>query len=126
MGPDPSPHADNNKGLMRSDGEFYLRWVSANAWSESVGLGTTMVVVWLAKPWIDSVTGSPAVLVTLLVAVSAGGLIEGAVVGFAQQGVLRVRLPTLRPRAWLLATALGAGLAWLLGSVAEHHHSADD
>jgi hypothetical protein len=50
-------------------------------------------------------------------AVLAGTVIEGSVVGTAQWLVLRRPLVRMRWRAWALATALGAGIAWTLGMI---------
>jgi hypothetical protein len=44
-------------------------------------------------------------------------VLEGVVVGAAQEFVLRQRLTRLRRWSWILATAIGAGLAWMLGMV---------
>jgi chromate transport protein ChrA len=43
------------------------------------------------------------------------GTLEGVSVGLAQWLVLRRRLPLLRQRTWVMATALGAFVAWTLG-----------
>ena len=48
-------------------------------------------------------------------AVLLGTLLEGVVVGIAQGVVLEARRPDVRRSAWVLATSLGAGLAWLVG-----------
>jgi hypothetical protein len=46
-----------------------------------------------------------------------GTFLEGAVVGIAQGVVLEARRPDVRRGAWVRATALGAGLAWLIGMI---------
>jgi hypothetical protein len=51
------------------------------------------------------------------VAVLAGTLVEGTVVGTAQWSVLRVPLPRMSWRTWAGATSAGAFLAWLLGMI---------
>ena len=45
----------------------------------------------------------------------AGGIVEGAALGGAQALVLRRVLPRFRPIAWVVATSVAAGFAWLLG-----------
>ena len=45
----------------------------------------------------------------------AGGIVEGAALGEAQAFVLRRVLPGFRPIAWVIATSVAAGFAWLLG-----------
>ncbi len=54
----------------------------------------------------------------LLASVAAGillGVFEGTVVGAAQGVVLRRRLPGLALRSWVVATVIGAMVAWGLG-----------
>lgn len=96
---------------------FYRRWVFANGWSELLGLGTTALLGWLGTRWLTE--SSSAILVTLgaLVMVGKGALVEGATVGVAQGRELRRVLPGLSLRRWVLATAVGAGVAWLLGMI---------
>lgn len=103
--------------MLPSDRQFYRRWIVANFWAEGVGLGTTLVLAWTAAPSVDEVTSTFVIIVGALGAVALGTLLEGIVVGVAQEGVLRQRLTRLRPRAWVWATALGAGVAWLLGMI---------
>lgn len=103
--------------LATRDPEFYRRWVLANGWSEAVGLGTTFGLGTLVGPRLDRVTGLAAALLAAVAAVTFGTLLEGVVVGYAQESVLRRRLPSLRKHRWILATAVGAGLAWLLGMI---------
>jgi hypothetical protein len=99
------------------DPVFYGRWIVANGWAEAVGLGTTFVIGQLAAPWLETATGVVNVLLTALLAVLLGTLLEGVVVGVAQETVLRQRLLSLRKRAWVVATAVGAGFAWFLGMI---------
>ena len=56
-------------------------------------------------------------IATGVAAVALGTLLEGVVVGAAQWRVLREPLPALSRGSWVEATAIGAGLAWLLGMV---------
>lgn len=53
----------------------------------------------------------------------AGGLVEGAALGLAQALVLRRVLPGFRTPAWVAATSIAAGLAWLLGMVPSATHA---
>lgn len=62
-------------------------------------------------------TGVLGALTVAGVAILAGTLLEGAVVGTAQWLVLRRPLPEMRWRVWVLATAAGAFLAWALGMI---------
>ena len=101
----------------RFDWTLYRRWVLANGWSEGIGLGATGVLGW----WVMRLTGEPssvvAVLGTALLAVTSGVLFEGLLVGSAQAHVLRARDPGFLSGHWIFATAIGAGVAWLLGMI---------
>lgn len=96
---------------------LYRRWVLANGWSECIGLGATGLLGW----WVMRVTGEPssivAVLGTALLAVLGGMVFEGLLVGYAQARVLHGHNPAFRSGRWILATAIGAGIAWLLGMI---------
>jgi hypothetical protein len=99
------------------DAAFYRHWVLANGWAEAVGLGTTFALGRLLAPLLESVTGVAAIVGTAVIAIALGTLLEGVLVGFAQESVLRQRLVRLQPRSWIWATAFGAGLAWALGMI---------
>lgn len=101
----------------RTAWELYRRWVLANTWAEGVGLGTTLLLGRAAAPLLDRSGGPAPVLLGAVAAVVLGVVLEGTVVGAAQELVLRRALPELRPRTWTFATMLGAGLAWVLGMV---------
>lgn len=103
--------------LGTADPVFYRRWIIANGWSEAAGLGTTFVLGRALVPWLEHATGTVAVLLGALAAVLLGTLLEGVLVGVAQQAVLRDRLASLRKRIWVLATAAGAACAWILGMI---------
>jgi hypothetical protein len=96
---------------------FYLRWIAANGWAESAGLGTTFVVGIAVAPYFEHQAGAAAIVAGALLAVVLGTVLEGVLVGVAQERVLRTQLRALRPWLWTLATAAGAGLAWMLGMV---------
>jgi hypothetical protein len=100
-----------------SERSLWLRWVFVNASGEVLGLGTTALI---GAPIVSSLGEGTSTLVTLAmtaVAVLAGTIVEGTVVGTAQWSVLRVPLPSIRWRAWAVATGAGAFLAWLLGMI---------
>jgi hypothetical protein len=104
---------------------FWLRWVLANAVGEAVGLSAVLLVGFgVLGPRLAGLTGAwPAVLG--LVAGVLLGIFEGIVVGAAQGTVLRRRLPRLAPRTWILATVIGAMVAWGLGMLPSTLMSAD-
>ncbi len=89
---------------------LWLRWTGANAAGELVGLGGVALAIALLAPHLGDLPGPLTSLGIVLL-----GLFEGVVVGAAQWWVLRRRLPALRARAWIMASAAGALVAWLLG-----------
>lgn len=91
-----------------------FRWILANTLAETVGLGAAFGIGALLFPYL-SAPGLLVALATVAVAVLAGTLIEGTVVGSAQWLVLRHPIPAMRWRAWVLATAVGASIAWTSG-----------
>ena len=99
------------------DRRFYLAWIVANAVSEAVGLGTTFAIGFTLAPIIERLSGVASTLLAVLLAVVLGTLLEGVVVGAAQESVLRPFLSRLRRGSWVVATAVGAALAWALGMI---------
>jgi hypothetical protein len=94
---------------------LYLRWIAANTWSESAGLGTTLLLGWVIAPHLAG-RGPGPIILTGIIAVLLGVLLEGLVVGWAQERVLGGVVP-IRRGSWVLATSIGALLAWLVGMV---------
>jgi hypothetical protein len=92
----------------------WRRWVVANAWAETVGLGVTALVTVLVRPQPEAPV---AVVLAAATALVLAGAVEGAVVGVAQRRVLRTPLPALSSRRWIVATIIGAMVAWALGLV---------
>jgi hypothetical protein len=94
--------------------KFWQRWVVANALGELVGLGTVAAVGFL----VFRHTGEPTSAAQAL-AFAAGfillGAFEGLVIGLAQRHVLRTLLPAVR--GWVIATIIGALVAWAIGMV---------
>ena len=99
------------------EASLWLRWVFANAAGEALGLGATALIGAAVVSFLGEGTGALATLTLAAVAVLAGALVEGTVVGTAQWSVLRGPLPGMRWRTWAVATGVGAFLAWLLGMV---------
>ena len=93
---------------------FYRRWIVANGWAEAIGLGTTLLIGRSLASWLVS-PGPTDIVLGAAAAVVLGTLLEGVLVGAAQERVLRPVMARLRPGAWTAATALGAGAAWLVG-----------
>ncbi|HEY3548799.1 MAG TPA: hypothetical protein VGK17_22230 [Propionicimonas sp.] len=86
-------------GLLRR----WMLWVTA---AEFVGFVTPAVVgaVTLVdeKPW-------------AYLAMIAAGAVEGTVLGWAQMRVLRRAILGMSARRWIVATAVGAAIAWSIG-----------
>lgn len=49
--------------------------------------------------------------------VTAGALLEGGLVGYAQGRVLARHRPQIHLKRWVWATVIGAGTAWLIGMI---------
>lgn len=99
----------------RASKQFYRAWIVANGWAEALGLGSTFV---LGRYLAARLDGNPSFGIPIAVFVGAvvlGTLLEGVLVGMAQEGALRQHMPRLVPWRWTKATAAGAGLAWALG-----------
>jgi hypothetical protein len=86
----------------------------ASGWAEGVGLGGTLVLNWLVAPIIDGVQSAQGIIGGALLAVVLGTLLQGVVAGLAQEGDLRSLLDQLPRWTWVVATAVGAAMAWLL------------
>jgi hypothetical protein len=94
---------------------FWLRWVLANALGEAVGLSAVLLVGFgVLGPRLAGLTGALPAVIGLVAGVLLG-IFEGSVVGAAQGIVLRARLPRLALRTWIVATVIGAMVAWGLG-----------
>ncbi|HSL22006.1 MAG TPA: hypothetical protein VK886_10760 [Vicinamibacterales bacterium] len=94
---------------------FYPRWILANGWSELLGLGGTFALGYLGASRLMAATSVAAIIAGAAAAVVMGTFLEGVLVGYAQGRVLQGELPAMPLRRWVAATALGAGIAWLLG-----------
>jgi hypothetical protein len=96
------------------DWGLWRRWVGANALAEFVGLGGSFLVVGVMLTLVSGETVG-SVLLVAGVSILLGTFLEGVLVGLLQWSVLRCALPDLPRRSWVLATAAGAFVAWMLG-----------
>jgi hypothetical protein len=96
------------------DWNVWFQWILANAVGETVGLGGTLVIGGLLLLNAQTTMG---VVPAAALAVLAGTFIEGTVVGTAQWLVLHRQIKSIRWRVWVLATAIGAFVAWTLGMI---------
>lgn len=99
-----------------SNFSFWIQWTLANAIGELVGLGTVFVAGFYFFNSFGEPQGALA-LVGLALLVIVLAIYEGAAVGLAQWIVLRHPLRGLSRRSWLLATIVGAVVAWILGMI---------
>jgi len=95
---------------------LWLRWVGANSVAEVIGLGVTLAIDFVIL-WRVAAAQSLLASVAGILLVSASGAIEGVVVGLLQWSVLRRPFPLISRRAWVMATVIGAVIAWFLGSL---------
>jgi hypothetical protein len=103
----------------RSDRPWALwrRWVLANILGELGGFGVA-AMVGAASAWLIGDNESALANAIMIGIMVLTGAIEGTAVGWAQWRVLRRVLPELPRRAWMLATILGAVVAWAIGMTA--------
>jgi hypothetical protein len=99
------------------DRTFVRQWVVANGVAEMLGLGSTFVLGLALAPTLADDTSVGGILLLALVAVLAGMMLEGVVVGAAQGRVLHSRRPSLGVGSWVTASGLGAAAAWFVGMV---------
>src|SRR5437763_7769692 len=92
----------------------WFQWILANAIGETVGLGGTLVIGGLLLLNAQKTIG---VVPAAALAVLAGTFIEGVVVGTAQWLVLHRPIKSIRWRVVVLATAIGAFIAWTMGMI---------
>lgn len=106
----PAGHAAPRLATLLHD-PLWPRWTALVTLGEAVGFGAPVLAgvgAWAAG------APEPAVLALAV----AGGLFEGAALGFAQHLALRDTLPALPRCSWVLATSLSAGIAWAAGVTA--------
>ncbi|WP_280408053.1 hypothetical protein [Nocardia brasiliensis] len=83
-------------------------------WCMSVTLGE---LFGFAAPALAGALVRDAAPATAALALLAAGALEGTVLGWFQARVLHTVIPGLRRADWILATALGALLAWTIGVI---------
>jgi hypothetical protein len=99
-----------------SDWSVWRQWIMANAIGELIGLGCAAA---LGAAVISNVSDTESTVGVVVVAVVmiTGGVFEGIVVGSAQWRVLRHHLPRVAGRLWVVSTAAGACIAWMIGMI---------
>jgi hypothetical protein len=95
-------------GQASRPAKLWLHWTSATALGELIGFGVPAFVGAIAGSF-ELAQGAMFVVLVL------AGAIEGAILGLAQWLALRRYLPGVRRRDWVIATALAATVAWIIG-----------
>jgi hypothetical protein len=95
---------------------LWRQWVAVNSLAELIGLGSTFAVGVLIFVLLEESTTLLGTIAMILLMTSSGA-IEGFVVGLAQWLVLRRSFHQISQRSWILATLIGALVAWFLGSL---------
>jgi hypothetical protein len=88
----------------------------ANTAGEVVGLGLA-AVAGMSLAWTVAKTLGGFTRIGLAGVMILMGTFEGLIVGIAQWLVLRRAIPDLDRQRWLMATAIGAFIAWTLGMI---------
>jgi hypothetical protein len=99
---------------VSASGGFWLKWTVVCGVGEFLGIGMAAglgISFFMLAGEPD--TSAKKALAMVVAAVS--GIIEGMVVGWLQWLVLRRWFMYMKAGGWLLVTAIGAALAWLLG-----------
>lgn len=86
----------------------------ATAAGELIGFAIPSILGPLAFYLLQGIVGIKVLLIILAIAAVAG-IGEGAVLGFAQSIVLRRYIEEFAWGKWILATAIAAALAWIMG-----------
>lgn len=97
------------------------RWITVTVLGEAIGFGGAMMLGRAALMLLGDPAPGPATELLVFALSATAGLVEGACLGLAQWLVLRRLFPRLPLRGWVVATAIGAALAWVLGMGAGMH-----
>lgn len=91
------------------------RWIGATVVAEAIGFAAAMAI---GRGVYAAIGGEPTGLAGEALTIGLSllvGAVEGACLGTGQWRVLRRVLPEVRAGVWILATATGGALAWVLG-----------
>jgi hypothetical protein len=99
--------------MSKNKNVLWLRWTTANALSELVGLGATFATIGVLVSKIDTqhITG---ILLSFIIAVLSGA-IEATIVSLAQWWAMHLWFPMIGRFAWWRATLIGALIGYVLG-----------
>jgi hypothetical protein len=99
--------------MIKKQQPLWLRWTTANALSELLGLGASFAVIGLLVSQIDT-THASGILLAFGLTVLAGAL-EATLVGLCQHWAMHPWFPGIGRAAWWRGTLIGALLAYALG-----------
>jgi hypothetical protein len=102
-------------GSMSSDRIGFWRWTVACGLAEFLGIAIA-ALWWALADRLEPEPGSLSAQLSMLALKGASGLLEGAILGFAQASVLRRLYPALSRRFWVTATMVLAFVGWVVGS----------
>lgn len=100
----------------RIDWQLWFRWIFANVAGELMGLGLVAIAAAVFVLYIAESLGPSSHYAGAALMIAAGAF-EGVVVGYFQANVLHDKLHSLMRRSWVMATTVGAIIAWTLGAV---------
>lgn len=92
---------------------LWLRWITANALSELVGLGATFAAIGFLSAKIEN-QGLTGILLSFAIAIACGA-IEATVVGLAQWWAMHPWFPRVKRFDWWRATSIGVLIGYGLG-----------
>lgn len=100
----------------RYDWQLWFRWIFANTVGELIGLGVASAIGAAFVLYIADGLGAFGQYAAAGLMITIGAF-EGIVVGYFQADVLHDKLQLLTRRSWITATAIGATVAWTLGTI---------
>lgn len=112
------PYIENRQPIIGAgmDWNLWMRWIFANTVGELIGLGLVAIAAAVFVFYIAESLGPSSPYAEAFLMIAAGAF-EGVVVGYFQANVLHDKLHSLMRRSWVMATTVGAIIAWTLGAV---------
>jgi hypothetical protein len=102
-------------GSMSGDRIGFWRWTIACGLAEFLGIAIA-ALWWVLADRLEPEPASLSAQLAMLALKGCSGLLEGAILGFAQATVLRRLYPALSRRGWVAGTMFIAVVGWIVGS----------